>query len=607
MLLALSVFVAFWGLDAGPPLGDHEAIVAQIARQMRQSGNWLLPHLNDVVFIRKPPLQPWLVAAASYVLDASSQPLPVTTLAARMPSALSGIALVFVVYSLGRAMFNPRVALVAGAIYATSVTMLFYSHNAQTDMLLSLLTTASMACFWLGIRRPTKKKRYFAGFYACLALAMMAKAPLPLALVGSALFAYWFVTIPLTQTLRRPDTTGSPFRYWAMTCLRQFKCLPRLWLIPGTLLFLAIAAPWPVYVYWTVDNALPLWRTEFVDRYVGLLNKPDPFWYYLPLLFGMTVPFCLSLPEALASPFLSVYRKERAPLLFLSTWVIVQVGFMSTSAFKMPHYVLSVIPALALMLALVIERLFLGPAPARPGRVRLAVAVIVVGLIAGAGGGLAYVSRDFPVILRAAQIGGAIVLAGVLLAAGLFLIQRRKASLIALCMTSALTFSWTWSAIGRSGFEGDVKILGDGLEALRVEGNDRITWVEGRPDARICFYTGLKINPLYTEMELAERRRGRLEVSEDLLMDAADRIIDRLKSDRKEYFIIEAEELGMMIQFFKVPHRIVLQVPVDARHPNDTLVVITNDWNLAADQKQQVMDPQSLDPIRVDRVDDAIQ
>jgi hypothetical protein len=259
------------------------------------------------------------------------------------------------------------------------------------------------------------------------------------------------------------------------------------------------------------------------------------------------------------------------------------------------------------MLALVIERLFLGPAPARPGRVRLAVAVIVVGLIAGAGGGLAYVSRDFPVILRAAQIGGAIVLAGVLLAAGLFLIQRRKASLIALCMTSALTFSWTWSAIGRSGFEGDVKILGDGLEALRVEGNDRITWVEGRPDARICFYTGLKINPLYTEMELAERRRGRLEVSEDLLMDAADRIIDRLKSDRKEYFIIEAEELGMMIQFFKVPHRIVLQVPVDARHPNDTLVVITNDWNLAADQKQQVMDPQSLDPIRVDRVDDAIQ
>src|SRR5262245_59188890 len=93
LLLALAAGVAaVWG---GPPLGDHEAIVAQCARNMRLSGDWIVPEFLHTPFIRKPPLPYWLVAAASYLFPNDPQTgLPVTTAAARLPSGLAAFGTV---------------------------------------------------------------------------------------------------------------------------------------------------------------------------------------------------------------------------------------------------------------------------------------------------------------------------------------------------------------------------------------------------------------------------------------------------------------------------------------------------------------------------------
>ncbi len=164
ILLAFAAMTSFWGLGSGPALSDHEAIVAQCARQIRQTGNWLIPHFNDVPFVRKPPLQPWLAAGLSYVLDPPNLDRPVSPLAARSPSALAALLLVLVVYSLARSMFHPRVALVAGGITACCAGTLFFSHNAQTEMLMTFLTTASMTCFYKSMTSPGWRLRYLAAF-----------------------------------------------------------------------------------------------------------------------------------------------------------------------------------------------------------------------------------------------------------------------------------------------------------------------------------------------------------------------------------------------------------------------------------------------------------
>jgi len=589
ILLAFAVVTSFWGLDAGPALGDHEAIVAQCARQIRQSGDWLIPHFNDVPFIRKPPLQPWLVAACSYTLDPPDLDPPVSPLAARFPSALAAVLTVLVVYHLCRSMLRPRAALVAGGIMACCGGTLFFSHNAQTEMVLTLLTTASLACFYKSVVRPASRLRYLIAFYLCLSLAMIAKAPLPLAVVGLPVFIYWFVTMPLADAVNRDDRTVGFLTALLAGMINQLIRLRDLWLIPGVLLFLALALPWPLYVYLNVDNAIPLWRTEFIDRYVGLLSdEVEPFWYYLPLVLAMMVPFCLSIPEALAAPFRRVFRKERAGLLFALTWVVVNLMFLSTSAFKRPHYLLPAVPGFCVLLAPVIDRMFLGPIRFDLRRVRLVLLAICTSLIIAAPICIYQVRREAPDLLWASGIGLMILFGGTGWASYLFWIQKRQASLLAIFVLPLMLFAWSWSSLGRSRFEKAVVELASQLKQLSIGANDQVTWALGRPDARLGYYAGFQIHPLYSPLEMATRRRGRLEVPQDVLLEGASRIAERLESKQEEYFIFDdLDALEMFKTIMSADYREVLRIQTDPNDDDEVLVVITNKWNTGEEEDWQ--------------------
>ncbi len=87
-LVAFAVVTCLAGLEGGPPMGDHECINAQSARETVQSGHWLVPTLNGAPRVRKTPLGIWLVAGASRVVDDPSAARPVTQYSARLPSAM---------------------------------------------------------------------------------------------------------------------------------------------------------------------------------------------------------------------------------------------------------------------------------------------------------------------------------------------------------------------------------------------------------------------------------------------------------------------------------------------------------------------------------------
>jgi len=586
LLVALAGVGCLWGLDAGPPLSDHEAIVPQCARQMRQSGDWLIPYFNDVPFIRKTPLQFWFVAAVSYIVDPPDLTPPVSVVSARVPSALAAVLTVLVVYWLAGAMYCHRTALVAGAVAACSGGILFFAHNAQTEMLVTLFIAASMACFYRGVTSTAHRRRYLGGFYVCMGLGMLAKAPLPVVLVGLALFVYWFVTIPLQYAFEEGQGESSSRLKKALGgVLQQVKRLRELWLIPGILIFCALALPWPVYVYLKVDNALELWRTEFIDRYVGLLShNVRPGWYYIPILFAMTAPFCLSLPEAFAAPFRERFKRERRGMLFAFTWVVVQIVFLSTSAFKRPHYLLPVLPGACLLLGPVIERLFLGAVRMSGIRVRVSIIAIFSGIVVALPFCVRGLAREDPDLVWAIWPIVGLLLGGVGTACYLFWRENRLASLLTLCIMPLVIFAWTWSAVGRSEVDkGEVKVA-EALKRLLIGANDRITYAVGRPDARLSYYLGVQIHPLYSPLEMAARRRGRLEVPEDVLLEGAKRIIDRLNSKQEEYFIFEAKELEMLKKLFPVEYREVLRVETEHGDPGEDIVVITNKWNTGEEE-----------------------
>ena len=71
-----------------PPslMDDVDAVQAQIARNMLESGDWVTAHLNGVKYLEKSPLKYWMVAVSYMIFG-------VHDWAARIPLALSTIAL----------------------------------------------------------------------------------------------------------------------------------------------------------------------------------------------------------------------------------------------------------------------------------------------------------------------------------------------------------------------------------------------------------------------------------------------------------------------------------------------------------------------------------
>ncbi|MCH7701127.1 MAG: glycosyltransferase family 39 protein [Planctomycetes bacterium] len=260
-LIALSSLTCLYGLGSGPPMGDHECINAVAARQSFESGSWLIPELDNAPWIRKTPLGIWLIEASSSLIGQPDGALPVTDLSARLPSALAGMANVFVVFWLGSMLYGHRGGLVAGFICAGSVATVMFSRNPQVDMVLTLFTTLSFGCFWRGAMHPQPSKLHMASFFLMFALAMLAKAPLPLAMIGLSLAAYWFIALPLLAATEQGERSLEAIARRSIRDWREsISGLRKLWLMPGVLVFLVVVGAWPVYVYTHVDNALALWR-----------------------------------------------------------------------------------------------------------------------------------------------------------------------------------------------------------------------------------------------------------------------------------------------------------------------------------------------------------
>lgn len=189
-ILLLIAIATLGGVFGGPRLGDHEAIVAQCARNMRLSGDWVSPTIFDTPFFRKPPLPYWLIAGVSYVLpNDPATGLPVTAVAARMPSAIAALITVLLLWRLATSMFGPRIGRITATLAGSSLVFLLYAANATAEMLLTMCCTWAFVHFWYAAteRRPLPRFAHAMGFYVALGIGMLAKGPAPIALVAMPL------------------------------------------------------------------------------------------------------------------------------------------------------------------------------------------------------------------------------------------------------------------------------------------------------------------------------------------------------------------------------------------------------------------------------------
>ena len=172
--LACAIAPLAIGLGAWALFEPDEGRNAEIAREMLLTGDWVVPHLNGLPFLDKPPLLFWAIAAGFRALGEHEW-------VARLPSMLAAIATIAVTYALGRALVGRRAAVTAAIVLATSPMVLGFARLAIFDMpLTAFVTFAIYALVRARIDEDAWPWIPLAGF--AIGLALLTKGPVGLAL-----------------------------------------------------------------------------------------------------------------------------------------------------------------------------------------------------------------------------------------------------------------------------------------------------------------------------------------------------------------------------------------------------------------------------------------
>jgi 4-amino-4-deoxy-L-arabinose transferase-like glycosyltransferase len=399
-VMAVSAIACGWMLDA-KPLDDHESYVAVTAREMLQSGDWVVPTCNGELRLQKTPLNYWFVATIAKFTGR------VDETAARLPSVFCAILSVGAILYFVSRQLTFRIAVIAALIWSTSIGFVRYGRSARPEMALTCFVTIAFLSFYSAMltTRRTRQKIYMLVFWLSFALAMLAKGPAPLPLIFVPLFLYFLI-----------------FRRW--------KLLPKTLPIAGTIIFLVIVSAWPVCVMTRLaastgdGQTLGFWKREFIDRFMGSYAAGNkPFYYYSHVIFQYMLPWAAFVPIALAAPFYRVWGKKQETMLFLWLWFVADIVVMSISGGKRIHYVLPAMPAMAILSGVLFEDMVFSRQAYTAMFARNLLLFYAGGIVAGAVGGGCYARLD-PQFIRPTIILGTLVL--IMLGVVLILFTRKK-------------------------------------------------------------------------------------------------------------------------------------------------------------------------------------
>src|SRR5579871_3282950 len=131
--------LVFLGCMVSPPslMDDVDAVQAQIAHNMLQSGDWVTARLDGVAYLEKSPLKYWMIAVCFLIFG-------VHDWAARIPIALGTVMLCWVTARFGAWAFGRRAGMCAGLVLATSVGLFLFTRILIPDAILTLTITLTL-------------------------------------------------------------------------------------------------------------------------------------------------------------------------------------------------------------------------------------------------------------------------------------------------------------------------------------------------------------------------------------------------------------------------------------------------------------------------------
>ncbi|MGP1385738.1 MAG: ArnT family glycosyltransferase [Thainema sp.] len=376
---------------------ETEPLFVEASRQMTVTGDWITPYFNGETRFDKPPLIYWLMALGF-------QTFGVNEWTARLPSALSAIALVVLGFYTLRRFGYPRPgsvsvstasqlpplptisqpnytnsdptspplppaasdiftadptdspssssvnstnlslwlsAWIGAMIMALTPEIIGWARMGVSDMLLTGCIGSSLFCFFIAYAQPEHPKRQTAWYMAFYVLLGLAVlAKGPVGVVLPGLVVLAFLAI--------------------VGRLRQVL-LGEMHLLWGSLIFFAIAVPWYILVIQANGQTYidSFFGYHNFQRFTSVVNGHDaPIYFYVLVVLLGFAPWSIYLPVAIARlRFWRWQQWQQQPRqaqlsLFALVWFAVIFGFFTVATTKLPSYVLPLMPAAAVLVGL---------------------------------------------------------------------------------------------------------------------------------------------------------------------------------------------------------------------------------------------------------------
>ena len=349
LLLFLAVFLLPLGVR--PLFSPDETRYAEAAREMLESGDWIVPRLNGTCYFEKPILGYWAFAGSMKLFGRNA-------FALRLPSALSILLCAgFLVLLMRSFRAGPRESLLAGAIFLTMPMNILLGGTGILDGMFSLFTTLCTGIFFIAYERVPGKT----GKLLLYALAGT--------FAGSAFLIKGFLAFAL------PALPVAAYIIWNKRWKELFL-LPWIPLITA----LMVIAPWG----WAIHRVDPdFWHyfivVEHWQRFFGgeKAQHAEPFFYFIPFLLAGTATWIPFLPAV----FIGLKnRLLHLPLLrFSLCWFLLPFLFLSCSSGKLASYILPCFPPLAILAAVGLTEW------TRSGKLRMLPKWIAIVLVCGLG------------------------------------------------------------------------------------------------------------------------------------------------------------------------------------------------------------------------------
>ncbi len=324
--VALCAMFLFLGLQ---PLWASEDRWAEIAREMRLTGDYIHPAVNHLVYLDKPQLTYWLIVLVSLPFAALDE------LLVRLPSVLLALAALAGTLSLGRSLYDEGTARMGAWLLLSSYAFIFWARLAQADI--ANLAAIVLAVAWfLKNEERGGFRAYFVFYLICFGGALAKGLP----------------------ALVMPFVVIAPFLWRDGRWKRHLKVSNFLAILPALALYAA-----PLYLAQTLayaegyiapDHELGgwglVWRENIVRVFRPFDHDDEPFFCYLYQLPRCLAPWSLLVIGGLAGLVVK-WRRLDTPTRDLMIGAGLMFILFSASGSRRWYYIMPLMPFVLLLTA----------------------------------------------------------------------------------------------------------------------------------------------------------------------------------------------------------------------------------------------------------------